>query len=167
MKRGLANELVSDELVSALVANHLGSLDTGGFILDGYPRTTAQADDLEGALKEIAAGLSAVILFEAPQDILFKRLTGRRACNSCHITYNIYYTQPQQEGLCDRCHAPLSLRSDDNEETVKHRLEVYHEQTSPLIDYYEKRGSLVRVYAPGSAEAMYSSLIDTIAELDL
>lgn len=143
-----AGKLVSDEIVTAMVASRLAKADVleHGALLDGYPRTVAQAASLE----EIVAGngaleIGAAVLVEAPREILMKRLTGRRMCSNkeCGAIYNIYAVSPRQEGRCDRCGAELYQRSDDTEETVRRRLGVYDEQTAPVIDFYRGRNQLV------------------------
>ena len=137
-----AGDLVPDELILDLVREHLAGVDAATHVLfDGFPRTTAQADGLADVLEKLDRSVDLVVLFEAPDETLVKRLSGRRSCPSCGAVYNVYYSPPEVDGTCDRCGATLTHRSDDEPETVRHRLEVYEEQTAPLIAYYEKSGA--------------------------
>lgn len=142
-----AGQLVSDDIVTAMVASRLAQKDVAekGVLLDGYPRTVAQAESLEGIIAKCGLQLGAAVLVDAPREILMKRLTGRRMCSNkeCGAIYNIYAAAPKQEGRCDRCGAALYQRSDDTEETVRGRLEVYDRQTAPVVDFYRSRGQLV------------------------
>ncbi|MDA3847729.1 MAG: adenylate kinase [Vallitaleaceae bacterium] len=143
MDQGL---LVPDELVVDLVADRLKQDDcVKGFILDGFPRTLVQADSLDKALSAMDAKIDAAVDVDVPDEDIIKRMAGRRACISCGSTYHLQYLKPAVEGVCDRCSDKLVLRVDDEPETVKKRLLVYHEQTQPLIEYYTKKGSLVKV----------------------
>lgn len=144
--------LVSDELVAAIVSRKLAEkvIRKKGFVLDGYPRTVAQAGLLDKALSDNRLKLDAAVLFEVEEDLLIRRLTARRLCQDCKAGYNVLYLPPKREGICDQCGGKLIQRPDDNLETVKDRLNVYEKQTAPLIDLYAKKGLLVRV--PGSLE---------------
>lgn len=147
--------LVSDEIVTAMVASRLSKSDIAakGALLDGYPRTVAQAKSLSDILKQCSLELGAAVLVDAERDILMKRLTGRRMCSNkaCGAIYNIYNVAPKTEGVCDRCGAKLYQRSDDSEATVRGRLKVYDTQTAPVIDFYRQAGSLVTVQNTDSA----------------
>jgi len=143
MDQGL---LVPDELVVDLVADRLKQDDCEkGFILDGFPRTLVQADSLDKALDSMNAKIDAAVDVDVPDEDIIKRMSGRRACISCGATYHLEHLKPKVEGVCDKCSDKLVLRVDDEPETVKKRLVVYHEQTQPLIDYYTKKGNLVSV----------------------
>ena len=135
-----AGELVPDELVVALVEERLDDVDDDtGVIFDGFPRNVSQAEALEDALENHDRAVDRVLLLEAPDDVLEKRLTGRRSCPECGAVYNVFFNPPETEDVCDRCgHEGLTLRSDDRPETVRHRLEVYREETEPLVRYYEE-----------------------------
>jgi len=141
--------LVSDEIVTAMVASRLAKADIAqhGALLDGYPRTVAQARSLDEILAANKMESGAAVLVDAPREILMQRLTGRRMCSNkeCGAIYNIYNMAPKQEGKCDRCGADLYQRSDDTEATVRGRLKVYDEQTAPVIDYYKGKDALVVV----------------------
>lgn len=144
-----AGELVPDELILDLVRDHLkGVAPEAGILFDGFPRTTAQAEGLGGVLKDVRRAVDAVVVFEAPDETLVQRLSGRRSCPDCGAVYNVHLSPPAEEGVCDRCGGTLVHRSDDQPETVRHRLQVYQEQTAPLIAWYEKsQARLMRVPA--------------------
>ncbi|MBQ9029862.1 MAG: adenylate kinase [Parasporobacterium sp.] len=138
--------LVPDELVVDLVADRLTWEDTkDGFVLDGFPRTIPQAEALTKALSEMGTALDYAIDIEVPDQHIIDRMGGRRACVSCGATYHIVNIPPKTEGKCDKCGSDLILRDDDKPETVKKRLDVYHEQTQPLIEYYTGQGVLKEI----------------------
>ena len=140
MDQGL---LVPDELVVNLVVDRLTWEDAkNGYVLDGFPRTIPQAEALTNALAEKGEKVDFAINIDVPDQNIIDRMGGRRACVSCGATYHIVNIPPKKEGICDVCGAELILRDDDKPETVKKRLDVYHEQTQPLIDFYEKKGAL-------------------------
>ena len=128
-----AGEYVPDELILDLVRDHLDGIDDGAPVFfDGFPRTTAQADGLDRVLGSLGRRLDVVVVFGAPEETLVRRLSGRRSCPHCGAVYNIYFSPPSAEGVCDRCGGLLVHRTDDEPETVRRRLEVYEEQTAPL-----------------------------------
>jgi adenylate kinase len=134
MDRG---DLVPDDLIVALVKEHLKELPSDrGVIFDGFPRTLPQAEALAKALPEVGRRVDGVLLLEAPDDVLVKRIAGRRSCPQCGRVYNMYFDPPVTEGVCDECGALLDHRSDDTPETVRHRLDVYRKSTEPLIRHY-------------------------------
>lgn len=136
-------ELVPDEVTIGIVRERLGKDDCQkGFLLDGFPRTVAQASALEEILTDLERKIDYVININVDQEILMKRLTGRRICKDCGATYHLVFNPPAQEGVCDKCGGELYQRSDDNEETVANRLEVNIKQTKPLLDFYENLGYL-------------------------
>jgi len=140
MDRG---ELVPDGLVIDIVADRLKKTDCrGGFILDGFPRTVAQADALKDILAGMAMPLDHVLNIQVPRDVVVKRLTARRTCRSCGRIYHLIYNPPEKEGVCDDCGGELYRRDDDSEETVLARMDEYEEKTQPLIDYYRGEGLL-------------------------
>lgn len=136
-------ELVPDEVTIGIVRERLGKPDCEkGFLLDGFPRTVAQADALENILSDLSRKIDYVINIDVDQEILMERLTGRRICKSCGATYHLVFNPPAKEGECDRCGGELYQREDDNEATVKNRLDVNIKQTKPLLDFYENKGYL-------------------------
>ena len=136
-----AGLLVPDELVCELVVDRLQQDDcTKGFILDGFPRTIPQAEALTAALADLGTGIEYAINVDVPDEKIVTRMAGRRACVNCGATYHIVNIPTKVEGICDKCGEEVILRDDDKPETVQKRLEVYHEQTKPLIDFYEAKG---------------------------
>lgn len=152
-----AGELVPDDLILSLVREHLDALPEGAdILLDGFPRTIAQAQGLDAVLGESGLEVGIVVLFEAPDEVLVKRLAGRRTCSNCGAVYNVHFDPPTEEGVCDRCGAKLEHRADDNPETVQRRLEVYQEETAPLIEHYEDHeAQVVRIDADRDPDAVY------------
>lgn len=135
--------LVPDEVTIGIVRERLSKLDCqDGFLLDGFPRTVAQAEALEGILEALGKKIDYVINVDVDKDILMARLTGRRICKSCGATYHLVFNPPAVEGKCDRCGGELYQRADDNEETVQNRLDVNLKQTEPLLDFYRQKGYL-------------------------
>ncbi len=155
-----AGELVPDALILDLVREHLGTLDPATPILfDGFPRTIDQATGLDDVLAEAGRGVDHVVLFEAPDDVIVKRLSGRRSCLDCGAVYSIYFNPPAVDGVCDRCGGVLIQRIDDEPETVQRRLAVYRQETAPLVEFYEKRdGVLKRIRADRSVDEVYEAL---------
>ncbi len=141
-----AGQLVPDEIVVAMVKDRLSKPDcASGFLLDGFPRTVAQAEALDATLKEMGVKLDAVLNIAVPREKLLERLTGRRVCRTCGATYHVLFNKPKEEGKCDKCGGELYQRSDDTEATVNQRLDVYEAQTQPLIEYYGKQGLLKNI----------------------
>mgnify|MGYP000965190860 CR=1 FL=1 len=133
--------LMMNQLVVDIALDRLGKDDCkNGFLLDGFPRTVFQADALDKFLKDKGKGIDLVINIEVEDKMLIERLDARRVCPTCAATYNVIGMPPKKEGICDKCNDTLIQRKDDKKETVGNRIKVYHEQTSPLIDYYKERG---------------------------
>lgn len=159
-----SGKLISDDLTYKIVRERTSKPDTAGtYVLDGYPRTAVQAEQLEQLAVEQGKEIQAIEV-DVPQDELFKRLTGRRSCPVCGEIYNIYSRPPKTEGFCDD-HAEVKLdhRADDNEDSVRTRLETYMTLTEPLIAYYERSGRLKRVDGTGEVEDIYSELEKLVA----
>lgn len=152
-------ELVPDSVVLGMVEERLKQDDCKkGYILDGFPRNTAQAEALDKMLGSLNMPLDAALSVDVPFEDLMKRLTGRRTCKSCGQMYNVYFSPPKKEGVCDKCGGELFQRDDDKEETIKKRLEVYSAQTAPLIDYYKKKGILKTVAGVGSIDDIFKNV---------
>jgi|Deesub1362A_J573_1020465.scaffolds.fasta_scaffold00132_11 adenylate kinase len=160
MDRG---ELVPDSVVIGLVKERLGQDDCKkGYILDGFPRNTAQAEELDKLLNELNMPLDVALSVDVPFDDLMKRLTGRRTCRNCQQMYNIYFSPPKKDGVCDKCGGELYQRDDDKEETIRNRLEVYQRSTAPLIDYYKAKGILRSVDGRGSIEEIFNRICEIL-----
>ena len=160
MDQGL---LVPDELVVDLVVDRLKQADCEkGCILDGFPRTIPQAEALDAALNNDNDSVDFAIDIEVPDQAIIDRMSGRRACDNCGMTYHMQYMPPKTEGKCDKCGSDLILRDDDKPETVKKRLDVYHEQTQPLIDYYKKQGCLREVDGTKTMDEVASAIIEIL-----
>jgi adenylate kinase len=163
MERG---ELVPDDLVIRMILEKIEQEGADGFLLDGFPRTIAQADALETAIGERRRRLTAALLVDAPDDEVVRRLSGRRQCRNGHV-YHVENDPPKHDGVCDQDGTKLFQRDDDRPETVRKRLDVYHEQTEPLIDYYEERGLLRRFDGTRSPTEVHDHIRATLATLRL
>lgn len=156
-------ELVPDSVVLGMVEERLSQDDCkDGYILDGFPRNTAQAEALDEMLEKLGMPLDAALNVDVPTEDLMKRLTGRRTCQSCGQMYNVYFNPPSDEGKCDKCGGDLFQRDDDKEETISKRLEVYQDQTAPLIDYYNQKGILKTVSGTGDIDAIFEKVVQTL-----
>jgi adenylate kinase len=155
-----AGELVPDELIVAMVKETLAGLPTEqGVVFDGFPRTVPQAEALDGALSELSRRVDRVVVLEAADEVLVQRIAGRRSCPECGSVFNVYLNPPEREGKCDKCGAPLVHRPDDNTETVQNRLNVYRDQTEPLIRFYaEREGIVERIPGEGSVEEIQDGI---------
>ena len=154
-----AGELVSDDIVLGMIKERIGQPDAKrGFVLDGFPRNTSQADSLDTLLAGLTLKLDRVVLMDLDFEILMKRLTGRRTCSKTGAVLNIYFSKPEELEACRKAGGELVQRADDNEATIRNRLQVYDRQTAPLVDYYTKRGLLRTVSATGDVDAVYSRL---------
>ncbi|MDD5422420.1 MAG: adenylate kinase [Candidatus Omnitrophota bacterium] len=152
-------ELVPDEVVTGIVVERLKQSDTKkGYILDGFPRTLKQANDLDEALKLMGESLDLVIYFDTTAKVAIERLSGRRVCKKCGFNYHVKNIPPKKEGVCDKCGGELFQRPDDKEATVLNRLKVYEEQTKPLIDYYANRGNLKKVSGDLGVDKLFKVL---------
>ncbi len=154
--------LVPDEIVIGIIKDRLKNPSQKGFILDGFPRTIAQAEALDDTLNELE--LEMVIELEVSDEEIIKRISGRRLCRRCSASYHLIYSPPKEEGVCDKCGGELYQRDDDKEETIKRRLKVYTAQTKPLIEYYERRGKLKKVDGEPSIPEVQKAILALIAE---
>lgn len=162
MDKGL---LVPDELVCDLVVDRIQQADCEkGYILDGFPRTIPQAEALEAALNAIEQKLDYAIDIDVPDENIINRMSGRRACVGCGATYHVVFNPTKVEGKCDVCGESLILRDDDKPETVKKRLDVYHTQTQPLIDFYSARKVLVEVDGTQSMDKVFEDIMKILGE---
>ena len=158
-----SGKLVSDNLMIGLIKECLSSKELeNGFILDGFPRTTKQATDLKDLLEDMNMPLDSALLMDVDLEILMKRLTGRRTCSVTGKLLNVYFSSPEELAECENLGGELIKREDDNEDTIRNRLDVYKEKTEPLISYYENENLLKRVNAEGSMEEVYKGLLATI-----
>ena len=158
-----SGKLVSDDLMIGLIKECLLSKEIeNGFILDGFPRTTKQAIDLKDLLEGMNMRLDSALLMDVDFEILMKRLTGRRTCSVTGKLLNVYFSSPEELAECENLGGELIKREDDNEDTIRNRLDVYKEKTEPLISYYENENLLKRVNAEGSMEEVYKGLLAAI-----
>lgn len=156
-------ELVPDSVVLGMVEERLQQDDCqAGYILDGFPRNSAQAEALDEMLASLNMSLDAALSVDVPLEDLMKRLTGRRTCKECGQMYNVYFSAPAQEGVCDKCGGELYQRDDDQEATIEKRLQVYSDQTAPLIDYYGGKGILKSVQGTGQIDEIYATVCSTL-----
>jgi adenylate kinase len=161
-----AGDLVPDELIIAMLLERIEAEGDDGFLLDGFPRTVAQADALAEAIGDRGRHLTAVLLIEAPDELVIQRISGRRVSASGRV-YHVEHDPPQVEGVCDEDGSPLTQRKDDKAETVRHRLETYHRQTEPLIEYYDERGLLRRFDGTRPPTEVHDHIRATLATLRL
>ncbi len=156
MDRG---ELVPDDVVVGITRERLNAPDAHrGFVLDGFPRTAPQAEQLDGILEELDMQLHLIVNLEVPERELIRRMTGRRVCPNCGKTYHLVFHPPRSLGTCDECGTDLVQRDDDKESTVRQRLEVYRKQTEPLVHYYAESGLLLNLEGTGTVDQVYERL---------
>ena len=158
-------ELVPDALIIGLIQNKINSGELSkGFILDGFPRTIPQAESLKSMLVKSNVNLDKAICFDVDDDAIISRMAGRRFCPTCQATYNIHVVgaMPQVDGKCDKDGTDLVIRDDDNEEVVKNRLEVYHAQTEPIIDFYKQESILSKVNADIAPDEVFKSILEKV-----
>lgn len=156
-------ELVPDDVICGIVEERLRKPDClKGALLDGFPRTVAQAEFLEDVLRKTGRGEALVLNIDVPTELVIRRLTGRRTCSTCGEIYNVYLNPPRQDGVCDKDGGKLVQRSDDNEETIRTRLKAYEQDTLPLIDYYQEKERLHQVDGNGEPEVITKRLLNFV-----
>lgn len=156
-----SGKLVPDDLIVEMMKNRLASEDCAkGFILDGFPRTVSQAESLEKMLQQLGISLDAVLLFNVSDEVVVERLSGRRNCRSCGAIYHVRFNPSRKGSSCQICGGELFQREDDREEVIRKRLDVYHQQTSPLTGFYRERGILVEVDAEKSSDEVLKTILD-------
>ena len=160
-----AGDLVPDEVTNAMVRDRLGEPDAAqGFLLDGFPRNVAQAYELDSMLSDLGVSLDVALELEVDHDEVVRRLSGRRTCKKCGHVWHVEYDPTEVEGICDRCGSELYQRDDDRADTVRHRLEVYTQQTEPLIAFYTSRTQLQRIDALGPVGEITARAIEVLTE---
>jgi adenylate kinase len=153
-------KLVPDELVIGIIEERLKAADCNpGFILDGFPRTIAQAEALQPILSKMGRSIDHVLNIEVDDEELIRRLTGRRTCKNCGAMFHIFFHAPKREGICDRCGGTLYQREDDKEETIRTRLKEYQKQTAPLIQYYQQKKTLRSIQGVGGQEQIFEQIV--------
>ncbi len=158
-----AGKLVPDEVVVGMVKERLQKDDCkNGFILDGFPRTVPQAESLDQTLSEVGKKIDKVVSIEVPDSEVVERLSGRRTCENCGTMYHVSFNPPKQEGVCDKCGGKLYQRDDDNENTIKNRLQVYHDQTAPLKDYYSPKGIVKEIEGVGDISKIKEAVLKAL-----
>jgi len=163
MDRG---DLVPDEVIVGVIADRIGSSEArDGFILDGFPRTTPQAEALDAKLSELGRGLNGVLLIDVSDDEVIRRLGGRRTCEDNGHVFHVEFEPPKEEGVCDIDGSPLIVRDDDKPEVIRKRLETYHEKTEPLVSYYDSRSVLRRIEGEAKPEEVAEQIRRTLATL--
>ena len=156
-------QLVPDEITIGMLLDRIHEADcVNGYVLDGFPRTIPQAESLTKALAEMGEAIDYAINVDVPDAAIVSRMGGRRACVNCGATYHVEFNAPKQAGICDVCGEKLILREDDKPETVQNRLTVYHEQTQPLIDYYQKAGVLAEVDGTQAMDQVFTDIVSVL-----
>ena len=158
--------LVSDSIILEIIKETLNKSDSSnGFIFDGFPRTINQAKEFDKMLKEINSKIDLVIALDVADDVVIKRITGRRTCSKCNAIYNIYYKSPKVENKCDECGGDLYTRNDDNLDSLKKRLSEYHINSEPLLSFYESHGIVRHINADSTSEKEYEALEEILKEV--
>lgn len=164
----ITGELVPDEHILKIVENRIKEDDCAeGFIFDGFPRTLNQAQGLDTVFNKLNKHIDQVFYFDTSKDIIIKRLSARRVCTKCGTIYNLYYGPSNIADICDKCGGKIIQREDDKEEIIKKRLEVYNQETLPLVDYYQGKNILTKIDANGDVKSIFMKLWDRLVELDI
>jgi len=157
-----AGKLVPDDVVVAMIEDRIVCEENSGFLLDGFPRNVAQAKALDVMLDKHGLSIDRIVFMDAPEENLLKRLCGRMICRACGFGFHRQYSPPLKSGYCDRCGGELYQRDDDREDVIAHRLEVYREQTAPLLDFYRHQDGFFRLDAGGEMDAVYAALKEAV-----
>ncbi|PIP02076.1 MAG: adenylate kinase [Zetaproteobacteria bacterium CG12_big_fil_rev_8_21_14_0_65_54_13] len=157
-----AGKLVPDELVVTMIEDCIVADGSVNFLLDGFPRNVAQAEALDQMLSRHGLSIGRTVFMNAPEKNLLERLSGRLICKACGFGFHRQYSAPSKSGICDRCGGELYQRDDDREDVIAHRLEVYHEQTAPLLDYYKHKTGFRMIDASGEMETVYAALKEAV-----
>jgi len=157
-----AGQLVPDAVVVAMIKDKIAAGESGGFLLDGFPRNVTQAQALNNMLDKNGLKIDRTVFMDAPEENLLKRLTGRLICRACGFGFHRQYSPPLKSGCCDRCGGELYQRDDDREDVIAHRLEVYREQTTPLLGFYQQKRGFIRLDASGEMDAVYAALKEAV-----
>ena len=159
-----AGELVPDSTIIGIIKDRLDADDCQkGFILDGFPRTLAQAQALDDLLKLNGKKIDSVLSFDVPDELIIERIAGRRVCPKCGASYHTKFNPPKKEGICDVCGSELSIRKDDNADTVKNRLSNYHNQTAPLVDFYKDKGVFIQLDGSQDLKKVTQDMFESLA----
>ncbi|NLB19110.1 MAG: adenylate kinase [Syntrophomonadaceae bacterium] len=162
-----AGKLVPDEVTIGIVRERLSKPDCEqGFLLDGFPRTTVQAEALEDIMKNLNKEIEAVVNIMVPDEIIVRRIVGRRLCKNCNLVYHVEFNAPKQEGVCDKCGQNLTQRADDQEETAVNRLKVYATETNPVLDFYAKKGVLINIDGNRARTVVWEDLKKALDKYD-
>jgi len=161
-----AGELVPDNVIIGIVKDRIQENDCEkGFIFDGFPRTTAQAEELDTMLTELNIKLDSAINFKVSDEVIVARMSGRRTCAQCQAVFNIKFNPPKQEGVCDKCSGELTQRDDEKEDVVRNRLKVYEDQTAPLIDFYNNKGLLKDINGEQEINTIFEEVTNMLDNL--
>lgn len=157
-------QLVPDEVVIGIIEDRLAQPDVdAGLVLDGFPRTVPQAKALDELMEKLDIILDAIVNIDTSADVVVERLSGRRTCKDCQTVYHVTYSAPKKAGACDKCGGELYQRDDDKEETIRKRLQVYEEQTAPLLVYYQDSGKMIKVSGDNSIDEVYAEICDSLS----
>lgn len=160
-------ELVPDSIIHDIIVERLSKNDIKkGFLFDGYPRTVKQAESLTEILKSLGKKLDGVINLNVSDDLLMKRIEGRRLCKNCGASYNIFFSAPKEDGICDKCGNELYIRTDDNAESVKVRLDEFRANTEPVIDYYQKLGLVKNISANAERDVVFKDITNVLDKIN-
>lgn len=163
-----AGDLVPDDLIIAMMIGAIKNAPSNGYVLDGFPRTVVQGEELDKALEAAGEKIDAIVNLEVDDSVIISRMTGRRSCPACGAVYHVENLKPKTEGVCDKGCGELAQRPDDKPEVVKNRLEIYHEQTAAVVGYYQSKGNnIISINAVGEIEAISAMVFTELDKLDV